>query len=56
MKLERIKMKTNGAGPCVVAADLVQYYGLRMTYFSASTKEVLERSFLDTLSQTILLI
>jgi acyl-CoA synthetase (NDP forming) len=41
---DRIAMITNGAGPCVIAADLIQDNGLRMANFSASTKEELSRS------------
>jgi len=41
---DNVVMITNGAGPCVIAADLIQDNGLRMTHFSAPTKEVLERS------------
>jgi acyl-CoA synthetase (NDP forming) len=41
---DRVIMITNGAGPCVIAADLMQDNGIKMANFSASTNENLSKS------------
>ena len=41
---DRVVMITNGAGPCVIAADLIQDNGIKMANFSASTNGNLSKS------------